>query len=99
MRQRVRFSSAAAIGAVVSVTIAGVALSALTGPSTAQSPYVLPAAPGVETTSLLSVYEAQSQANESTGEAAKNTWFVPNTPRGAVFQFTLQTSDSAAVAG
>ena len=55
MRQRVRFSSAAAIGAVVSVTIAGVALSALTGPSTAQSPYVLPAAPGVETTSLLSV--------------------------------------------
>jgi len=26
-------------------------------------------------------------------------WFVPNTPRGAVFQFTLQTSDSAAVAG
>jgi N,N'-diacetylchitobiose transport system substrate-binding protein len=35
------------------------------------------------TTSLLSVYEAQSQANESTGEAAKNTWFVPNTPNWA----------------
>jgi N,N'-diacetylchitobiose transport system substrate-binding protein len=35
------------------------------------------------TTSLLSVYEAQSQANQSTGEAAKNTWFVPNTPNWA----------------
>jgi N,N'-diacetylchitobiose transport system substrate-binding protein len=35
------------------------------------------------TTSLLSVYEKQSQANESTGEAAKNTWFVPNTPNWA----------------
>jgi N,N'-diacetylchitobiose transport system substrate-binding protein len=35
------------------------------------------------TTSLLNVYEAQSQANESTGEAAKNTWFVPNTPNWA----------------
>jgi N,N'-diacetylchitobiose transport system substrate-binding protein len=35
------------------------------------------------TTSLLHVYEAQSQANQSTGEAAKNTWFVPNTPNWA----------------
>ena len=35
------------------------------------------------TTSLLSVYEAQAQANKSTGEAAKNTWFVPNTPNWA----------------
>jgi N,N'-diacetylchitobiose transport system substrate-binding protein len=35
------------------------------------------------TTSLLSVYEGQAQANESTGEAAKNTWFVPNTPNWA----------------
>lgn len=35
------------------------------------------------TTSLLSVYEQQSQANQSTGEAAKNTWFVPNTPNWA----------------
>jgi N,N'-diacetylchitobiose transport system substrate-binding protein len=35
------------------------------------------------TTSLLSVYEQQGQANESTGEAAKNTWFVPNTPNWA----------------
>jgi N,N'-diacetylchitobiose transport system substrate-binding protein len=35
------------------------------------------------TTSLLSVYEQQSQANESTGEAAKATWFVPNTPNWA----------------
>lgn len=34
-------------------------------------------------TSLLSVYEAQAQANKSTGEAAKNTWFVPNTPNWA----------------
>jgi len=35
------------------------------------------------TTSLLSVYEAQAQANKSTGEAAKDTWFVPNTPNWA----------------
>ena len=35
------------------------------------------------TTSLLSVYEAQGQANVSTGEAAKDTWFVPNTPNWA----------------
>jgi N,N'-diacetylchitobiose transport system substrate-binding protein len=35
------------------------------------------------TTSLLTVYEKQSQANQSTGEAAKNTWFVPNTPNWA----------------
>jgi N,N'-diacetylchitobiose transport system substrate-binding protein len=35
------------------------------------------------TTSLLDVYEKQSQANQSTGEAAKNTWFVPNTPNWA----------------
>jgi N,N'-diacetylchitobiose transport system substrate-binding protein len=35
------------------------------------------------TTSLLSVYEGQAQANKSTGEAAKNTWFVPNTPNWA----------------
>ncbi len=35
------------------------------------------------TTSLLSVYEAAGAANKSTGEAAKNTWFVPNTPNWA----------------
>jgi N,N'-diacetylchitobiose transport system substrate-binding protein len=35
------------------------------------------------TTSLLNVYESQAQANQSTGEAAKNTWFVPNTPNWA----------------
>jgi N,N'-diacetylchitobiose transport system substrate-binding protein len=35
------------------------------------------------TTSLLSVYEQQAQANQSTGEAAKSTWFVPNTPNWA----------------
>lgn len=35
------------------------------------------------TTSLLHVYEAQAQANRSTGEAAKDTWFVPNTPNWA----------------
>ncbi|MDQ1722839.1 MAG: N,N-diacetylchitobiose transport system substrate-binding protein [Pseudonocardiales bacterium] len=34
-------------------------------------------------TSLLSVYEAAGSANKSTGEAAKNTWFVPNTPNWA----------------
>jgi N,N'-diacetylchitobiose transport system substrate-binding protein len=35
------------------------------------------------TTSLLTVYEAAGDANKSTGEAAKNTWFVPNTPNWA----------------
>jgi N,N'-diacetylchitobiose transport system substrate-binding protein len=35
------------------------------------------------TTSLLSVYEQQAQANQSTGEAAKSTWFVPNTANWA----------------
>lgn len=35
------------------------------------------------TTSLLNVYEAQDEANKSTGEAAKDTWFVPNTPNWA----------------
>ena len=35
------------------------------------------------TTSLLSVYQSQAQANQSTGEAAKSTWFVPNTPNWA----------------
>jgi N,N'-diacetylchitobiose transport system substrate-binding protein len=35
------------------------------------------------TTSLLSVYEGLGQANQSTGEAAKDTWFVPNTPNWA----------------
>jgi N,N'-diacetylchitobiose transport system substrate-binding protein len=35
------------------------------------------------TKSLLSVYQKQSQANESTGAAAQNTWFVPNTPTWA----------------
>jgi N,N'-diacetylchitobiose transport system substrate-binding protein len=34
-------------------------------------------------TSLLPVYEKGSQANQSTGEAAKDTWFVPNTPTWA----------------
>jgi N,N'-diacetylchitobiose transport system substrate-binding protein len=29
------------------------------------------------------VYEAAGDANKSTGEAAKNTWFVPNTPNWA----------------
>jgi N,N'-diacetylchitobiose transport system substrate-binding protein len=35
------------------------------------------------TTSLLGVYEGEAQANQSTGEAAKSTWFVPNTPNWA----------------
>jgi N,N'-diacetylchitobiose transport system substrate-binding protein len=35
------------------------------------------------TTSLLNVYEAAGDANKSTGEAAKDTWFVPNTPNWA----------------
>ena len=34
-------------------------------------------------TSLLDAYEAAGEANKSTGEAAKNTWFVPNTPNWA----------------
>ena len=29
------------------------------------------------------MYQKQSQANQSTGEAAKDTWFVPNTPTWA----------------
>jgi N,N'-diacetylchitobiose transport system substrate-binding protein len=45
---------------------------------TALAKYAIP-----NTTSLLSVYESQAQANKSTGEAAKNTWFVPNTPNWA----------------
>jgi N,N'-diacetylchitobiose transport system substrate-binding protein len=35
------------------------------------------------TTTLLADYEALGQANQSTGEAAKATWFVPNTPNWA----------------
>lgn len=35
------------------------------------------------TTSLLSVYEKAGQANVSTGEAARSTWFVPNSPNWA----------------
>ena len=38
------------------------------------------------TTSLLTVYEGQAQANQSTGEAAKSTWFVPNTPNWATVE-------------
>ncbi len=34
-------------------------------------------------TALLADYQAAGQANRSTGEAAKNTWFVPNTPAWA----------------
>jgi N,N'-diacetylchitobiose transport system substrate-binding protein len=49
------------------------------------------------TTSLLDVYEKQSQANQSTGEAAKNTWFVPqssnwaNVESGNVMQNMLES--------
>jgi N,N'-diacetylchitobiose transport system substrate-binding protein len=49
-----------------------------TASQTALAKFAIP-----NTTSLLSVYEGQAQANESTGEAAKNTWFVPNTPNWA----------------
>jgi N,N'-diacetylchitobiose transport system substrate-binding protein len=45
---------------------------------TALAKYAIP-----NTTSLLSVYQAAGGANKSTGEAAKNTWFVPNTPNWA----------------
>jgi N,N'-diacetylchitobiose transport system substrate-binding protein len=38
------------------------------------------------TTALLDVYEAVDQANQSTGEAAKATWFVPNTPNWATVE-------------
>ena len=59
------------------------------------------------TTSLLSVYEGQAQANQSTGEAAKNTWFVPNTPNwanvesGNVLQNALESiaTGKASIAG
>jgi N,N'-diacetylchitobiose transport system substrate-binding protein len=49
-----------------------------TASQTALAKFAIP-----NTTSLLSVYEAQAQANKSTGEAAKDTWFVPNTPNWA----------------
>jgi N,N'-diacetylchitobiose transport system substrate-binding protein len=49
-----------------------------TASQTALAKFAIP-----NTTSLLSVYEGQAQANLSTGEAAKNTWFVPNTPNWA----------------
>ena len=49
-----------------------------TASQTALAKFAIP-----NTTSLLSVYQAQAQANKSTGEAAKNTWFVPNTPNWA----------------
>jgi N,N'-diacetylchitobiose transport system substrate-binding protein len=35
------------------------------------------------TTSLLDAYESASPANKATGEAAKSTWMVPNTPNWA----------------
>ena len=49
-----------------------------TASQTALAKFAIP-----NTTSLLSVYEAAGDANKSTGEAAKNTWFVPNTPNWA----------------
>ena len=49
-----------------------------TASQTALAKFAIP-----NTTSLLNVYEAQGQANKSTGEAAKDTWFVPNTPNWA----------------
>jgi N,N'-diacetylchitobiose transport system substrate-binding protein len=49
-----------------------------TASQTALAKFAIP-----NTTSLLSVYEAAGQANQSTGEAAKDTWFVPNTPNWA----------------
>lgn len=49
-----------------------------TASQTALAKFAIPNA-----TSLLSVYEAAGAANKSTGEAAKNTWFVPNTPNWA----------------
>jgi N,N'-diacetylchitobiose transport system substrate-binding protein len=49
-----------------------------TASQTALAKFAIP-----NTTSLLTVYEAAGDANKSTGEAAKNTWFVPNTPNWA----------------
>lgn len=49
-----------------------------TASQTALAKFAIP-----NTTSLLNVYEAAGDANKSTGEAAKNTWFVPNTPNWA----------------
>ena len=49
-----------------------------TASQTALAKFAIP-----NTTSLLNVYEAAADANKSTGEAAKNTWFVPNTPNWA----------------
>jgi len=49
-----------------------------TASQTALAKFAIP-----NTTQLLPVYEKQAQANQSTGEAAKSTWFVPNTPNWA----------------
>jgi N,N'-diacetylchitobiose transport system substrate-binding protein len=49
-----------------------------TASQTALAKFAIP-----NTTSLLGVYQAAGAANRSTGEAAKNTWFVPNTPNWA----------------
>ncbi len=49
-----------------------------TASQTALAKFAIP-----NTTSLLNVYEAADVANKATGEAAQNTWFVPNTPNWA----------------
>lgn len=49
-----------------------------TASQTALAKFAIP-----NTTSLLNVYEGLGDANKSTGEAAKDTWFVPNTPNWA----------------
>jgi N,N'-diacetylchitobiose transport system substrate-binding protein len=49
-----------------------------TASQTALAKFAIP-----NTTSLLKVYEAADTANKATGEAAQNTWFVPNTPNWA----------------
>jgi signal transduction histidine kinase len=41
----------------------------------------------------LSICRAIVEAHEG------RLWFVPNTPRGAIFQFTLRASDPATAAG
>lgn len=56
MKRLARKTRAAGLAAATTVTVAGVALSAqLSGPSTPQTPYVIPVLPAAQTTALLSV--------------------------------------------
>ncbi|MDQ6937704.1 MAG: extracellular solute-binding protein [Actinomycetota bacterium] len=67
-----------------------------TASQTALAKYAIP-----NTTSLLDVYGRLSAANQATGQAAKKTWFVPNTPNWANVESgnVLQNTLSAIASG